>query len=878
MASSYFKYSPTSGTGSTEISVCAKTTNYGQTDRNATITFTTGTYDAQVGLKQLHKPYFTQFANNTFPASGGSIYFEIHTDYDVVFRSIPLWITVSYNGVNYGNGDRVPAATANNHTFTITAEPNTGAARSIGSSMNMAHYVDNVLQPSVQYFSFSQSAGTSSAVINTTPSILYLDYKQGMSGRSTITTTGVTNVTISNGDTIKMTVNPSTGANNTVITATTRTINTTHHDYSLPITVSDSAGVAASKTITVVQRYLPYIVRNGGTSGIPSTGGSFTFQAFTEYDIVFNNVPSWCTISANGTNYPGGQRIASGTANETVFTVTVDANDGYDRTQTISVEHYIGNTLQAYESSISVSQSGSAASIISVVPSELRLDYPANSQGSFYLSMSAVTGVSLSNSNPQNFTLSQPSATSPTRVYVTANYLNNYHNSITGTITATDNQGSAETKTVSVIQLYRPYFQQFASTNFPSTGGNIYFEVHTEYDIVFRSVPDWITISLDNVTYGEGTRISSGVANNHTFTLTAAPNTGSARSVGTTFNMGHYIGDTLQDFKQYFSFTQDEMQTAIAVSPSELVLDYTYNNTKEFSVQLFGVTGATVTNNDTTNFYINPSRITSNTAVTVGTNYVNTTHSAVTTTLDVEDDDSVAAVESVQVTQLYRPYFQQFASSNIPGTGGSVYFTVHSDYDIVFRSIPDWVTVTLDNVSYPEGQRIASSVANGRTFAITAPANTGASRGVGSSMSMGHYIGDTLQNYSQYFSFTQSSGSPATSATITFTADGSWLPAGASVPGKVSVTSYDNYSTSYSFTLTPENPTALGYLDVKLNPTGTTSLSCLMSIFALEGMPNGTVCEFWYGETGNIRTLGRYNGFTITPNFVDGTTLTARFS
>ena len=878
MASSYFKYSPTSGTGSTEISVCAKTTNYGQTDRNATITFTTGTYDAQVGLKQLHKPYFTQFANNTFPASGGSIYFEIHTDYDVVFRSIPLWITVSYNGVNYGNGDRVPAATANNHTFTITAEPNTGAARSIGSSMNMAHYVDNVLQPSVQYFSFSQSAGTGTAVINATPSTLYLDYKQGMSGTSTITTTGVTNVTISNGDTTKLTINPSTGANNTVITASTKTFNSTHYDYSSTITVSDTAGVAASKTLTVVQRYLPYIVRNGDSRTIPDTGGSFTFQVFTEYDVVFTDVPNWCTISANGTNYPGGQRIASGVANETVFTITVAANTGAARGQTISVEHYIGNNIQAYTSVIELQQSGAPPSVITVEPSEVLVDYAYNSQSSFYLSMTSVTGVTMTNSNTQGFTLSQTGATAPARIYITANSLNNYRSHITGTITVTDNEGSAETKTVSVIQLYRPYFQQFASTNFPGTGGSIYFEVHTDYDIVFRSVPDWITISLDNVTYGEGVRISSGVANNHTFTLTAAPNTGSARSVGTTFNMGHYVNDVLQDFKQYFSFTQDEMQTAIAVSPSELVLDYTYNNTKEFSVQLFGVTGATVTNNDTTNFYINPSRITSNTAVTVGTNYVNTTHSAVTTTLDVEDDDSVAAVESVQVTQLYRPYFQQFASSNIPGTGGSVYFTVHSDYDIVFRSIPDWVTVTLDNVSYPEGQRIASSVANGRTFAITAPANTGASRGVGSTMSMGHYIGDTLQSYTQYFSFTQSSGSPATSATITFTADGSWLPAGASVPGKVSVTSYDNYSTSYSFTLTPENPTAFGYLDVKLNPTGTTSLSCLMSVYALEGLPNGTVCEFWYGETGNIRTLGRYNGFTITPNFVDGTNLTARFS
>ena len=127
----------------------------------------------------------------------------------------------------------------------------------------------------------------------------------------------------------------------------------------------------------------------------------------------------------------------------------------------------------------------------------------------------------------------------------------------TGIVVVSDSDGVATAREISVNQKYEPIMQQFASTTFPATGGDIYFTVHTDYDVVFRSVPNYITISCDGTVYNEGQRISASEASNKTFVLTAAENTGDTRTVQNTFNMGHYIGNELQNRVRYFNFTQE---------------------------------------------------------------------------------------------------------------------------------------------------------------------------------------------------------------------------------------------------------------------------------------------------------------------------------
>lgn len=161
MASDNFWYQPTTGTGNTMISVSAETTNMtGTADKIATIALTAGSATKNVTVKQKYKPVAQQFASTTFPATGGDIYFTIHSEYDVVFRSVPDWITISYNGTVYSEGQRISSGAVDGKTFTLTADPNTGASRSVANTFNMGHYIGNTLQQYVSYFSFTQLAGS----------------------------------------------------------------------------------------------------------------------------------------------------------------------------------------------------------------------------------------------------------------------------------------------------------------------------------------------------------------------------------------------------------------------------------------------------------------------------------------------------------------------------------------------------------------------------------------------------------------------------------------------------------------------------------------------------------------------------------------------
>lgn len=111
--------------------------------------------------------------------------------------------------------------------------------------------------------------------------------------------------------------------------------------------------------------------------------------------------------------------------------------------------------------------------------------------------------------------------------------------------------------TVRVTQKYRPWFLQDYKT-FPAIGGNLYFTVHTEYNIKFEAIPSWITLKLGNQTITTSTTIDAADADGRMFTMTAPPNTATtSRSVTNTFCMRHYIGASLQSYKDYLEVNQD---------------------------------------------------------------------------------------------------------------------------------------------------------------------------------------------------------------------------------------------------------------------------------------------------------------------------------
>lgn len=157
MASTNFTYQPTTGRGNGTIKVTAKSNNADGADRITTLTITNGAVSKNVTIKQKYRPYFTLNGSSVIPATGGSVSYVVHTEYDIVFTNVPDWITISQNGTAISPGQRLTPGEADNKTFTFTAAANTGDARS-GNSMTMRHYISGSLSNYVSYFSFSQEA------------------------------------------------------------------------------------------------------------------------------------------------------------------------------------------------------------------------------------------------------------------------------------------------------------------------------------------------------------------------------------------------------------------------------------------------------------------------------------------------------------------------------------------------------------------------------------------------------------------------------------------------------------------------------------------------------------------------------------------------
>lgn len=144
MASTHFYYNPTTGTGNAVVSVSADTQNATTADKSATITLTNGVNSVTVNVLQKYKPYKMQ-GPARIPATGGTITLTARSEYDIVFRSVPTWLTIWSGGTQFQEAQRISLPTQTG-VFTLSAGTNTGAERSAGYyGMNMSHYIGDTL-------------------------------------------------------------------------------------------------------------------------------------------------------------------------------------------------------------------------------------------------------------------------------------------------------------------------------------------------------------------------------------------------------------------------------------------------------------------------------------------------------------------------------------------------------------------------------------------------------------------------------------------------------------------------------------------------------------------------------------------------------------
>lgn len=144
MASTHFYYNPTTGTGNAVVSVSADTQNATTADKSATITLTNGVNSVTVNVLQKYKPYKMQGPTG-IPATGGTITLTARSEYDIVFRSVPTWLTIWSGGTQVQEAQRISLPTQTG-VFTLSAGTNTGEERSAGYyGMNMSHYIGDTL-------------------------------------------------------------------------------------------------------------------------------------------------------------------------------------------------------------------------------------------------------------------------------------------------------------------------------------------------------------------------------------------------------------------------------------------------------------------------------------------------------------------------------------------------------------------------------------------------------------------------------------------------------------------------------------------------------------------------------------------------------------
>lgn len=360
MPSSYFTLSPSSGSGNATASVTATTVNTGTTDNNATITITNGAKTRTVSAKQLYKPYFVQ-GSNQIPASGGTLTFVVHTEYDIAFIYSAGWYSVMQNGTTVPTRTVIASSNASGATFTIQVNENT-ATNARSASFPMVHYIRGNMVVS-GYLTIDQEAASGGRIaLALNPGSLVLDYMAGQSGTTTVSLSGLTSANVSASDTTNFNINP-TGSvgNNTVITVRTNSENIYHGDRTSIIQLQSTLGTNTT-TCTATQRYKPYLVQNG--TSLPSSGGRVTFTAYTEYDIFFSNIPSWATVTFNGSAITSGQRLSSYAASGATFTIIVEENTESERSASnFSMGCYVGETPVSGVQNITLTQSGGQATV-----------------------------------------------------------------------------------------------------------------------------------------------------------------------------------------------------------------------------------------------------------------------------------------------------------------------------------------------------------------------------------------------------------------------------------------------------------------------------------------------------------------------------------
>lgn len=351
------------------------------------------------------------------------------------------------------------------------------------------------------------------------------------------------------------------------------------------------------------------------------------------------------TLRANASNVDEGTTADCTIVNSTTLEVAYPQNtSGATITWDITVNGVTTTDGSVVNGTAQLIQLATGSSIDTDVDS-LQFDYDSNSSKTFTITTDCSNWSIASSSSAFSVSPSSGSGNATVTVTTTGSNMSG-SNDITGTLTISSPECSS--KTVSVSQKYFPSITQFGGTStVPASGAVLTYVVHTEYDVVFRSVPSFVTIEDSNgnlITQGQ--TIPASRLDGTTVKITVAANPTSSTRPSEGFNMGHYLNGTVARYTAPINFTQEAAEEAasILINPNSITLAPT-ETTATYTVTYTGITGNlthSITGNvDVTSSTLTPIDSSSSTLTVVTAN--NTSTRSLNSTITVSGTSSLGA-------------------------------------------------------------------------------------------------------------------------------------------------------------------------------------------------------------------------------------------
>lgn len=370
--------------------------------------------------------------------------------------------------------------------------------------------------------------------------------------------------------------------------------NTTSGDNVCVVTVQGGGG---SKTVRLIHRGIPAVRLTNGSTSVPATGATLSYEIDTHYPFCFKNVPAFVSISdSNGHTYNADTQYAETLAEGTTFYITIGANTGTSTRNDggFYLGHYYpdanGTLSTTYTAPITFSQAAGASEGLSVNPVTIVFDWDEDTGSSRTITVTSNVswGASLPSSSHYEIVGSATGSGNGTITIRPKDVNQTSSNRYEDTLTVT---GGSMTATTTLMQYRQPRLIINSNYEVPPTGGTINMDFTSDYLWWFNPSLSNAYISMSSggtpLTPPDYSSPSAPVVSGANYDFTYTLNNGNIRT--DSYNITYTKNDgTTADAYRNFSIVRQSyvVVPSITVLPSTLVFDWWEDTGDTKSIQV----------------------------------------------------------------------------------------------------------------------------------------------------------------------------------------------------------------------------------------------------------------------------------------------------